>query len=281
MEHDAAGSLAQPLHFIQDFSLPHRRPASNMGVESLCESCRQHELCLPASVVESGCLPHGNVLIGRRRLRKGQDLFRQGDRFDYVYAVRAGTFKTRFGLRDGREHVTGFALAGDLLGLDAVQTGMHGCSATALEDADVCSFPYEAFIAAPESASALHERITQFMAAELARGRSLLMLVAHANSDARVAAFLLQMSHRLAERGFSPDEFQLRMSRADIGSYLGLTLETVSRTMSALDARGWVRVHKKRLRLLRRDSLAQLCDEVLPGCDPLFACGAPPAAIAA
>jgi len=110
---------------------------------------------------------------------------------------------------------------------------------------------------------------------------SLLMLVAHANSDARVAAFLLQMSHRLAERGFSPDEFQLRMSRADIGSYLGLTLETVSRTMSALDARGWVRVHKKRLRLLRRDSLAQLCDEVLPGCDPLFACGAPPARIAA
>jgi CRP/FNR family transcriptional regulator, anaerobic regulatory protein len=241
------------------------------ALESPCLACKQHASCLPAEFADAAQNVSGKVLIGRRRLRKGQDAFRQGDRVEYLHVVRAGSFKLRFGLRDGREHVSAFALAGDLLEPGAIGTGRHVCSATALEDADVCFVAFESLMdARGDSAALLREQLPAQLARELVRSQRLLMLIAHTSADVRVAAFLLHWSQRLAERGYSPDEFQLRMSRNDIGSHLGLSLETVSRTMSALDARGWIVVEKRRLRVRRRRELAQLCDDALPGGDPLF-----------
>lgn len=220
-----------------------------------CLGCSARNRCLPAGMTEkeAGCLC--GITIGRRRVRKGQPVFREGDRFLFMYAVRFGTFKSAIMLGDGSDQVTGFHLPGDMMGFDATPSGRHPTTATALEDAEVCALPYSQLMQAGTVERGLHTRMLRMAGAEIVRDQRLLALMGRTHSEQRVAAFLLSLSVRMRERGFSPSEFLLRMTRAEIGSYLGTTLETVSRSLSNFAKRGYITVRRREIHLLDPDGL--------------------------
>lgn len=238
----------------------HRRPhrvllAPRAGCDSLslvpgCSGCHLRDLCLPSGL-DAADLGHLDGLkFARRRVREGQSLYREGDAFQHLYAVRSGTFKSAVMLPDGREQVTGFEMAGEVLALDGLAAGRQASSAIALENAEVCSIPFEQLAELACRSAGMQQVLARLMSREIVREHGLMAMLGNMNAEERVATFLLNISQRLKARGYSPREFHLRMSRADIGSYLGMKLETVSRTLSAFQQHGWVSVDKKHLCLL-------------------------------
>ena len=190
-------------------------------------------------------------------MKEGQPLYREGDRFQFIYAVRSGTFKSGMTLKDGREQVTGFQMAGELMGLDGVANGVHATSATALEDAEICAIPYAHLSELATTSTDLQHVISRLMSREIVREHSLMMLLGSMNAEERLAAFLLNISQRMKARGYSASEFHLRMSRAEIGSYLGMKLETVSRTFSAFQQQRLLEVDKRHIRITDLDGLTR------------------------
>jgi CRP/FNR family transcriptional regulator len=233
-------------------------PAAELAV--LCSSCHLRELCLPCGMQGDDIERLDNMMFSRRRLKAGQTLYRAGDRFDFIYAVRSGTFKTSLDLSDGREQVSGFYLGGELMGLDGVAHGKHASSATALEDAEVCAIPYARLSELSAANAGMQHIVSRLMSREIVREHSLMLLLGSMNAEERLAAFLLNLSQRLKARGYSPTEFHLRMSRAEIGSYLGMKLETVSRTFSAFQQQGVLEVDKRHIRIADMERLSEALD---------------------
>jgi CRP/FNR family transcriptional regulator len=190
-------------------------------------------------------------------VKAGQVLYRAGEPFQTIYAVRSGTFKSSLTVADGREQVSGFSMAGELMGLDGLAQGRHASTATALEDAEICAIPYDHLMELSAGSSELQRVVAQLMSREIVREHSLMLLLGSMNAEERLASFLLNISQRMKARGWSPCEFHLRMSRAEIGSYLGMKLETVSRTFSAFQQQRLLEVDKKHVRILDADGLAR------------------------
>ncbi len=233
--------------------------ATGTGVaplKSLCSSCNLRELCLPCGMEGSDIESLDSLMFTRRRVKAGQSLYRAGDRFHSIYAVRSGTLKTSLELADGREQVSGFSLGGELMGLDGLADGTHASSATALEDAEVCAIPFSHLGALSAANAGVQHALNRLMSREIVREHSLMLLLGSMNAEERLAAFLVNMSQRLKARGYSASEFHLRMSRAEIGSYLGMKLETVSRTFSAFQQQGLLEVDKRHIRILDIGRLA-------------------------
>jgi len=201
-----------------------------------------------------------SLMFTRRRVAAGQTLYREGDKFQFIYAVRSGTFKSSLTLSDGREQVSGFHMAGELMGLDGVAQGKHASSATALEDTEICAIPYAHLNELATQNSNMQHIVSRMMSREIVREHSLMMLLGSMNAEERLAAFLLNLSQRLKTRGYSASEFHLRMSRAEIGSYLGMKLETVSRTFSAFQQQGLLDVDKRHIRILDLEGLGRSID---------------------
>ena len=222
-----------------------------------CSNCHLRELCLPSGLGERDIERLDALMFARRRVKEGATLYREGDEFGFVYAVRSGTFKSGLMLRDGREQVTGFQMAGEVMGLDGVAHGRHATSATALEDAEICAIPYAQLSRLAVESPQLQAAISRLMAREIVQEHSLMMLLGSMNAEERVAAFLLNISQRMKARGYSASEFHLRMSRAEIGSYLGMKLETVSRTFSAFQQQRLLEVHKRHIRIVDLDGLRE------------------------
>ncbi|WP_327212922.1 helix-turn-helix domain-containing protein [Ramlibacter sp. Leaf400] len=174
--------------------------------------------------------------------------------------MRSGTFKSELQLADGREQVSGFHMAGELMGLDSLAQGRHASGATALEDAEVCAIPYSQLAELSSGSPELQAVVARLMSREIVRDHSLMMLLGSMNAEERLAVFLLNMSQRMKARGWSPSEFHLRMTRAEIGSYLGLKLETVSRTFSSFAQQGLLEVDKRHIRILDLEGLAGLVE---------------------
>jgi CRP/FNR family transcriptional regulator len=227
----------------------------------LCSACHLKDICLPCGLTDCDVQRLEGLMFGRRKVRAGQVLYRRGDSFGFVYAVRSGTFKSELELADGREQVSGFHMAGELMGLDGLAQGRHASSATALEDAEVCAIPYSQLADLSARSAALQAVVTRLMSREIVREHSLMMLLGSMNAEERLAAFLLNVSHRMKARGWSPCEFHLRMSRAEIGSYLGMKLETVSRTFSAFAQEGLLEVDKRQIRILDLAGLHRLFEK--------------------
>ena len=223
-----------------------------------CSGCQLHDLWFPGVSTATEPCHLAGMGFSRRRLREGQALYREGDVFKFIYAVRSGTFKSTLMLLDGREQVTGFQMAGELLGLDGVASGGQASSAVALEDAEVCSIPYARLVEIASSNVEMQLVLARLMSAEIVREHKLMAMLGTMSADERVASFLLDISRRLQARGYSPQEFHLRMTRADIGSYLGVKLETVSRSLSAFAAQGLLVVDKKHLRIVDFDGLQRM-----------------------
>lgn len=183
-------------------------------------------------------------------LRPGEALFAAGDRFCSLYAVHSGSFKTTLVDPEGRQQVTGFFMGGDLLGLDGMGTSRYHATATALECSQVCALPHSLIDELTRRMPGLRRYLYAALSREIVREQSLMLLLGSMRAEARVAAFLLGLSTRFAQRGYSPSAFRLCMTREETGSYLGLTVETVSRLFARLQRDGTIELGRRRVRLL-------------------------------
>ena len=234
--------------------------ANPAPLKTQCSTCHLKDICLPCGLTGSDVARLDELKFARRRIKEGQALYHEGDKFQFIYAVRSGTFKSTLNLKDGREQVTGFQMAGELLGLDGLAAGKHASSAVALEDAEICAIPYAHLSELAATSTDLQHVISRLMSREIVREHSLMMLLGSMNAEERLAAFLLNISQRMKARGYSASEFHLRMSRAEIGSYLGMKLETVSRTFSAFAQQRLLEVDKKHVRITDLQGLQQAFD---------------------
>lgn len=223
-----------------------------------CSNCNLRELCLPAGLSRAD-LDRIEAVVGpRRKILRGRELFHTGEPFNSLYAVRSGFFKTSVTTADGRDQVTGFQMAGEVMGLDGIMDAHYSCSAIALEDAEVCVIQYDRMQELAQEVSALQTQVHRIMSREIVREHGVMLLLGSMRAEERVAAFLLNLAQRMHARGFSRTEFILRMTRADIGSYLGLKLETVSRTFSRLQDEGIIDVQWRHLRIVDMPALERL-----------------------
>ncbi len=183
-------------------------------------------------------------------MKRQHHLYRAGDKFEAIYAIRTGFFKTDVLLEDGRDQVTGFQMAGEILGMDGISAEAHTCNAVALEDSDVCVIPFAELESLSREVEALQHHFHKVMSREIVREHGVMMLLGTMRAEERLAAFLLNMSQRFLARGYSSAEFHLRMTREEIGSYLGLKLETVSRAFSRFHDESLISVQQRHIRIL-------------------------------
>jgi len=226
-----------------------------------CSSCSLRELCLPAGLDTGEMEQMDRLVTRRRRLKRGADLYRAGEALAALYAIRSGFMKSCVLHDDGREQVAGFHMAGDLLGLDAIGGGSHTCDTVALEDTEVCEIPFASLEQLSRELPSLQHQLHRIMSREIVRDYGVMLLLGSMSAEERLAAFLLNLSQRFAARGYSPSEFRLRMTREEMGSYLGLKLETVSRTLSAFQERGLLGVRQKQVRILDAPGLKAVLDQ--------------------
>lgn len=219
------------------------------------------EVCLPFGLPPDEMRELDTLIGARRRFDKGESVFRSGDDFVALYAIRSGSCKVTLTTAEGREQVSGYHMTGDIMGFDGIASGCHVGQAIALETTEVCKIPFGRLEELCRRFVPLQHNLHQLLSREVAREQNLLLMVGGVRAEARVAAFLLSLSERYRQRGYSSCEFVLRMTRAEIGSYLGLTLETVSRVLSHFRAQGLIRVEKKAVRLFDVAALRALLDE--------------------
>lgn len=227
-----------------------------------CADCGLHDLCIVEGLAPDEIDQLAGMVSSRRKVRRGEHLYQAGDPFESIYPIRVGFFKSRLISNDGREQVIGFPMPGDILGFDAINAGKFQSDAVALEDAEVCVIPFADLEALSRDFSPLQQRVHRVFSREIVKDQSLMMLLGTMKADERVSAFLLNLAQRFQQRGFSPKEFVLRMTREEIGNYLGLKLETVSRTLSRLQQEGVIAVDQKNLTIidpLRLRTLAGVC----------------------
>jgi CRP/FNR family transcriptional regulator, anaerobic regulatory protein len=203
-----------------------------------CSSCNLRELCLP-------------VGLSLKDIEKLEELVA-------TYAVRLGFLKSTVMSQDGREQVTGFHMAGELVGLDGISSELHSCDTVALEDTEVCVIPYERLEEVASAMPVLRNHFHKVMSREIVREHGVMLLLGSMHAEERLAAFLLNLSQRFEARGYSRTEFVLRMTRAEIGSFLGLKLETVSRVLSRFAQDGLIEVNQKHVRIIDPDGLRSI-----------------------
>jgi len=235
-----------------------------MKLESMkvaCSGCNLRELCLPVGLSQAELERIDPMVASRRTLKRGELLFRDGDRFEAIYAVRTGFFKTRVSSEDGRDQVTGFQMAGELLGLDGIGSERHACDAVALEDSQVCQIPYARLEELSLAVTELQRQFHKMMSREIVRDHGVMLLLGSMRAEARLSAFLLNLTQRLRARGFSSSSLVLRMTREEIGSYLGLKLETVSRAFSHFQDEKLLEVKQRDIRVLDESGLRRMLSE--------------------
>jgi CRP/FNR family transcriptional regulator len=227
-------------------------------IKVACSNCNLRELCMPMGLDESELARIDELVATRRKIKRGATLFRTGEPFTSLFAIRTGFFKTCVTAEDGRDQVTGFQMAGEIIGLDGIVHDRHSCDAVALEDAEVCVMPFERIGELSREVGALQHHLHRVMSREIVREHGVMLLLGTMRAEERLAAFLLNLVQRLHARGFSRSELVLRMTRQEIGNYLGLKLETVSRTFSRFADDGLVEVRHRHVRILDVDKLKAL-----------------------
>lgn len=245
-------TLDRPAHL-----LPEERqflaPAS--FAQKKCATCRVSTLCLPGGLSEDDLRPLQELSLTTRQIKAGQTVFRDGDPFRFLYAVRRGTCKTVMTHPDGREQVAGFHIAGEVLGLEGLALATHAIAAVALEDSEVCLIPYRRLLALTAAMPQAHKLLAHLMGQEIGRAQSLMLLLGLSEAPERFAAFLVNLSERYAARGYSPREMYLRMNRAEIASFLGVQPETISRMLALFQRKKLVEVKARQLRIVDLDAL--------------------------
>ncbi|NND90170.1 MAG: fumarate/nitrate reduction transcriptional regulator Fnr [Granulosicoccus sp.] len=228
------------------------------SLKAACANCNLRELCVPGGIPIEELVKLDAIVAMRRRVKRGESLFNVGEKFRSLYAVRTGFFKTRITSNDGRDQITGFQVPGELLGFDGVATEHHGVDAIALEDSEVCILPYNELERIARDFQPLQHQLHRVMSREIVREQNVMLLLGTMKAEERVAAFLLNLSERYRHLGYAANEYVLRMTRQEIGSYLGLKLETVSRSFSKFQEQGIIEARGKNIKLLKMEALRKL-----------------------
>jgi CRP/FNR family transcriptional regulator len=226
--------------------------------KTMCSACNLREMCLPCGLSGADMDLADQLVFTRRRIKRGESLYRTGDAFTSLHAVRSGFFKSTLLIEDGRDQVTGFYMAGEILGMDGIGSDHHTCNLVALEDSEVCVIPYARLQEMSQEVPGLQRHFHKTMSREIVREHGVMLLLGSMRAEERLAAFLLNLSQRFTARGYSPTEFNLRMTREEIGSYLGLKLETVSRIFSKFQEDRLVGVQQKNVRILDNEGLKRM-----------------------
>lgn len=221
-----------------------------------CKDCSLSGLCLPLSLNRQDMESLDEIVKRGRPLKKGETLFRQGDPFSSVFAIRSGALRT-FSVTDaGEEQITGFHLPSEMVGLSGMDTETYPVSAQALETTSACEIPFERLDELSVLLPQLRRQLMRIMSREIRDDQQMMMLLSKKSADERIATFLINLSARFSARGFSANQFRLPMSRNEIGNYLGLAVETVSRVFTRCQASGLLEAEGKEVRIL--DSI-RLC----------------------
>ncbi len=259
--------IAKPVSVVAPAGPPAARaagmasPAPVISIRDLkahCGTCSMRELCLPVGLSGDEMKQVDVLIHNRAKLKKNETLYRAGEAFHALYAIRIGSLKTTVLAEDGREQVAGYHMLGEIIGLDGIGTDRHGCEAIALEDTEVCVLPFANIEDLARNLPALQHNLHQIMSREITRDQSVMLLLGSMRAEERLAAFLLNLAERYRRRGYSSTEFVLRMTREEIGSYLGLKLETVSRLFSRFQEEGLIQVQGRAVKLLDAGALKKI-----------------------
>jgi CRP/FNR family transcriptional regulator len=229
-------------------------------VKIACQECSLKEICLPVGVHVSDIEKLDRIIKRKKPLARAEHLYRAGDKFHALFAVRSGSLKTYVTTEEGAEQITGFHLAGELIGLDAIADSVHPVAARALETTSVCEIPYESLDDLSCKVPGLRQQLLRIMSREIRDDEQNMLMLGQKTAEEKLAGFLISMSSRYRQRGFSPYEFNITMSRGDIGNFLGLALETVSRLFGRFQTDGLISVERKHIQILDHNKLSMLAE---------------------
>lgn len=215
-----------------------------------CAQCGIYKLCLPLGLGKADMTLLERVVRRKVTYKRGQLLFKSGDRFDVIYAIRSGSVKTCIHTPDGRVQITGFHIAGELLGLSALDSGRYSCEARALETTSVCMVEAELLDELAQRIPSIQYQMLKIMSGHIRRDEDLILLLGKRSAEERLAEYLIGLSRRFAARNYSPTQFYLSMSRGDIGNYLGIAEETVCRILTRFQNAGLIATNRRYVRLI-------------------------------
>ncbi len=239
------------------------------SVKLSCLACSLSQLCLPRGLNKADFAKVAAIVERERPLEKGEPLFKLGQPFKSLYAVRTGSVKVYLPTNDGGEQIVGFHMPGELLGFDAMGHDEHTCTAVALEDSSVCELPYAQLHKIAKQVPGLSEHFMTLMSNEIADEHKMMLMLGKKSAEERTAIFLLSLSARFSQRGFSPNQFNLTMSRLDMGNYLGLAVETISRCVSHMQDEKIIEADRKYIHILDMPRLRAMAGVDEPTCQLL------------
>jgi CRP/FNR family transcriptional regulator len=253
----ATAAMLQP-HAASRIGVFNKPRAAVIPAQTVCSRCALRTMCLPCGVEPEFLGDMDELVYSRRLVRRGDHLFHAGESLRSLYALRSGFFKTYVNASDGTTQVIGFPMAGDVVGLDGIESDRHRFNVVALDDGELCVMPYAHLQEVAARSPVVQRQVHRLMSREIVRDQNLMMLLGSMRAEARIAAFLLGLSKKFSTRGYSSVEFNLRMTRDEIGSYLGLKLETVSRLLSRFHDEGWLKVQFRTITILDLAALQRL-----------------------
>lgn len=246
-------------------SATHTQPRFNSKLSSQCQNCSLSALCLPIALADEDVNRLDQIIERKRPLKKGEILFHQGQAFNSVYAVRTGTLKTFNITSSGEEQITGFYCPSELVGLSGIDTNTYPISAKALETTTVCEIPFSHLENLSSQIPSLKHQMFKVMSRKIGDDQQMMVLLGKKNADEKVASFLLNLSNRFKKRGYSATSFRLSMSRGEVGNYLGLAVETVSRVITRFQKSELIQVEGKEISIINLPEMQKLVG-VAPDC---------------
>lgn len=227
-----------------------------------CQNCSISQLCIPFTLNEHELNQLDNIIERKKPIQKSQIIFKAGDPLTFIYAIRSGTIKSYTISESGEEQITSFHLPGDLVGFDAITNMIHPSFAQALETVMVCEIPFDVLDDLAGKMPKLRQQIIRLMSNEIKSDQEMILLLSKMNAEERLAAFILNLSNRYSARGFSAREFRLTMTRGDIGNYLGLTIETISRLLGRLQKQEIITVQGKYITINNMSELIRISGSI-------------------
>jgi len=225
-----------------------------------CGNCGLATMCLPLALTQPEMTQLDGIIKKSAPYRRGESIFRQGDAFTSIYAVRAGMVKSTVINARGEEQITGFYFPGELVGLNSLHEDFYSGTSIALETVSVCEIPFVKLDELSALLPELRRQLMRQMSQEISDEQNMMLVLAKTSAEEKLGNFLIRLSLRFKRLGFSATQFRLTMSRVDIGNYLGLAVETVSRTFTKLQHRGVIKVEGKEVAILDMEGLACLND---------------------
>lgn len=241
-----------------------KRPAISRAADNeacspvTCKDCGIYGLCREVNGPDADLRLLDTIVRNRRMLKRGELLYRIGEPLRAVYAIRCGSVKSYVLTNDGRVQITGFHITGELLGLGAIAANHYASEARVLESTMVCEVPIEVLEAYSEEIPSIRQQMIRIMSQEILDNQELMLLLGKKNSEERLATFLLSFSRRFEKRSYSPTNFNLSMSRSDIGNYLGMAEETVCRVFTRFQDDGLLTTERRQVQLLDLDRLKSI-----------------------